>query len=112
MAPYSSAYAPFPSPACAGEGCRRRGVGRPSQGLRPGLQSSAPDGAEKRIPSRADFMNELTLHDTGDHKAFVSFLENWISWRLGGKPLAPERRQNSATALDAFVRKLPAHRLP
>jgi hypothetical protein len=57
-------------------------------------------------------MNELTLHDTGDHKAFVSFLENWISWRLGGKPLAPERRQNSATALDAFVRKLPAHRLP
>jgi len=53
---------PIPSPARAGEGCRRRGEGPPSQGLRPGLQSSAPDGAGKRIPRRADFMNELTLH--------------------------------------------------
>jgi hypothetical protein len=32
---------PFPSPARAGEGCRRRGVGRLSHGLRPGLSRLA-----------------------------------------------------------------------
>jgi hypothetical protein len=33
---------PYPSPARAGEGCRRRGEGHPSQGLRPGLRYFAP----------------------------------------------------------------------
>jgi hypothetical protein len=36
-----------PSPARAGEGCRRRGEGHPTQGLRPGLLYVAPDGALK-----------------------------------------------------------------
>ena len=36
---------PVPSPARAGEGCRRRGEGYPTQGLRPGLRYGAPDGA-------------------------------------------------------------------
>ena len=31
-------------PAPAGEGCRRRGEGRPTQGLRPGLRYDAPLG--------------------------------------------------------------------
>jgi hypothetical protein len=63
---------PVPSFAGAGEGCRRRGEGRPSQGSRPGLQYSAPDGAGKRIRRLADFMNESTLHDTSySHMAFV-----------------------------------------
>ena len=55
---------PVPSPARAGEGRRKRGVGRLSQGLRPGLQSSAPDGAGERIPRLADLIDELALHDT------------------------------------------------
>ena len=40
---------PVPSLARAGEGCRRRGEGRPTQGSRPGLLSFAPDGAPKRV---------------------------------------------------------------
>ena len=47
---YSSAYAPVPSPARAGEGCRRRGEGPFPQGLRPGLLSFAPTGASERPP--------------------------------------------------------------
>ena len=40
---------PVPSPARAGEGCRRQGEGSVPQGLRPGLKSSAPDGAGKPL---------------------------------------------------------------
>ncbi|SPE25985.1 hypothetical protein SBA2_270095 [Acidobacteriia bacterium SbA2] len=46
-----AALTPVPSPAGgrgvpkAGEGCRRRGEGRLTQGLRPGLLYAAPDGA-------------------------------------------------------------------
>jgi protein ImuB len=36
---------PIPSPARAGEGCRKQGEGSVTQGLRPGLNSSAPGGA-------------------------------------------------------------------
>ncbi len=36
---------PNPTPARAGEGCRRRGEDRITQGLRPGLLYFAPNGA-------------------------------------------------------------------
>ena len=39
-----------------------RGEGTP-QGLRPGLQSSAPDGAAKRRPHEEDFVSELLTQD-------------------------------------------------
>jgi len=52
-----------PSPARAGEGCRRRGEGRPTQGLCPGLLSGAPDGAADAWPYRLDLYRELLRHD-------------------------------------------------
>jgi Protein of unknown function (DUF2950) len=39
---------PFPSPARAGEGCRKRGEGFRTQGSRPGLRYCAPNGAVAR----------------------------------------------------------------
>jgi len=45
---------PVPSPARAGEGCRRRGEVRPTQGLRPGLLYDAPDGAAGPWPKHVD----------------------------------------------------------
>ena len=36
---------PVPSPACAGEGRRRRGEGHSTQGSLPGLRIFAPNGA-------------------------------------------------------------------
>ena len=62
---YANPPSPVPSRARAGEGCPStdgRGVGRHSQGLRPGLQSSAPDGAGKQIAEPADFIGEPPLH--------------------------------------------------
>ena len=43
---------PFPSPALAGEGCRRRGEGSNPHGLRHGLRSCAPEGAAEPPSAR------------------------------------------------------------
>jgi len=56
---------PVPSPARAGEGCRRRGEGLQTQGSRPGLLYGAPDGAADAWPNRLDLYCELLGHDTG-----------------------------------------------
>jgi len=56
-------FTPAPSPARAGEGCRRRGEGPFPQGSRPGLRSFAPLGLA-RIAEPGDLPNELQLHDT------------------------------------------------
>src|SRR5499425_1614501 len=55
---------PFPSPARAGEGCRRRGEGLRTQGSRPGLRYSAASRLSNRTPGSLGFMNELRLQDT------------------------------------------------
>jgi len=47
-----------PSPAWAGEGCRRQGEGRLPQGLRPGVHASAPGGAAETPPDHFDLYHE------------------------------------------------------
>src|SRR6516164_2182149 len=44
---------PFPSPARAGEGCRRRGEGLRTQGSRPGLRYSAASRLSNRTPGKS-----------------------------------------------------------
>jgi hypothetical protein len=58
---------PVPSPARAGEGCRRQGEGRPTQGSRPGLLYAAPDGAAEAWPNRHDLYRELSGHGTSSY---------------------------------------------
>src|SRR6516162_294336 len=55
---------PFPSPARAGEGCRRRGEGLRTQGSRPGLRYSAASRLSNEPLEVWGFMNELRLQDT------------------------------------------------
>src|SRR6516225_9372364 len=55
---------PFPSPARAGEGCRRRGEGVRTQGSRPGLRYSAASRLWNGTPGTRDFINELRLEDS------------------------------------------------
>ena len=54
---------PVPSPARAGEGCRRRGEGLQTQGSRPGLLYGAPDGAADAWPNRLDLYCESLGQD-------------------------------------------------
>ena len=56
---------PFPSPARAGEGCRRQGEERSNPGLTPWAKIFRPLGAfERQALASSDFINELTLQDT------------------------------------------------
>jgi len=55
---------PVPSPARAGEGCRRRGEGRQTQSSLPGLLYGAPDGATDAWPNRVDLYCESLGQDT------------------------------------------------
>jgi hypothetical protein len=54
---------PFPSPARAGEGCRRRGEGLRTQGWRPGLRYSAASRLSKGTLEGGNFISELRLQD-------------------------------------------------
>ena len=61
---------PFPSPARAGEGCRRQGAGCPTQGSRPGLHDGAPGGAGVASPNRLDFGCESLTCETSANDGF------------------------------------------
>jgi hypothetical protein len=55
---------PLPSPARAGEGCRRWGEGLRTQGSHPGLRYSAASRLSNRTLEAREFINELRLQDT------------------------------------------------
>ena len=75
---------PVPSPARAGEGCRRQGEGRFSQGWRPGLLSSAPNGAGCMHGQPHDLFNELLIHDTSEglHHTVGQGRSSWARLRV------------------------------